>query len=218
MAEPHPPRRVYQAHREKQRRLILDTAQALFDRHGIDRVAMADITAATGLMRSTIYQYFPNKDEIVWAILQQILEHSAAAMQRLDQEAGGSALATIESILAHLGDELVAHPERVRFMAQFDALYARDWSAERLLAVEAQVFPQALGPTLTALVRAGIADGSIRRDLDPELTMHAILNAAIGAQRRLASLGARVEQEYGQPVERLFKEACRVIVLGLRAP
>jgi len=47
-----------------------------------------------------------------------------------------TALATIIAILGHLGDELVAHPARVRFMAQFDALYARDWSVEQLLAID----------------------------------------------------------------------------------
>jgi hypothetical protein len=103
-------------------------------------------------------------------------------------------------------------------MAQFDALYARDWSAERLLALEAQLFPAPLSTILTSLVRDGIADGSLRPDLDPDLTLHSILNAAIGIQRRLASLGERVEQEYGQPIERLFAEACRVILCGLQAP
>jgi AcrR family transcriptional regulator len=218
MAETHQPRRAYQAHREKQRRLILDTAQALFDQHGIDRVTMADIITTSGLMRSTIYQYFSSKDAIVWALVQQVLEHTNAILQQTLQGVDGTALATITVILGHLGDELVAHPEKVRFMAQFDALYARDWSAEQLLAIEAQVIPQGLGPTLTALVRAGVADGSLRADLDPELTMHAILNAAIAAQRRLASLGARVEQEYGQPIDRLFNEACRIILLGLQVP
>jgi hypothetical protein len=37
------------------------------------------------------------------------------------------------------------------------------------------------------------------------------------AQRRLASLGNRVELEYGQSVDRLFRETIRVILLGLRA-
>jgi len=41
------------------------------------------------------------------------------------------------------------------------------------------------------------------------------MNAVIGAQRRLASLGNKVEQEYGQPIERLFRETIRILVLGL---
>jgi AcrR family transcriptional regulator len=114
--------------------LILEAAQTLFDLRGIERVTMADITAATGLMRSTIYQYFSSKDEIIWALVQQVLEHTNAILQQTLQGVDGTALATITAILGHLRDELVAHPEKVRFMAQFDALYARDWSAEQLLA------------------------------------------------------------------------------------
>jgi hypothetical protein len=47
--------------------------------------------------------------------------------------------------------------------------------------------------------------------------MFHILNTVIGAQRRLASLGNKVELEYGHPIDRLFRETIRVIVLGLRA-
>jgi AcrR family transcriptional regulator len=179
---------------------------------------MADVTTASELRASTIYQYFSNKDEIVWALVQQALEHSNAVLQQLLQDAPGPALTTITAILAHMANELVANPQSVRFLAQFDALYARDWSAEPLLALEAQLLPQPIAATLTTLVRSGIADGSLRPDLDPELTLHSVLNAAIATQRRLASLGARVEQEYGQPIDRLFDEACRVILRGLQAP
>lgn len=218
MAEPPAPRRVYRAHREKQRRHILAAAQTLFDQRGIDRVTMSDITAASGLMVSTIYQYFANKDEIVWALVQQVLEHSTADLQRRLQDSAGPVLATIAAILAYLGEELVANPERVRFMAQFDALYARDWSADQLLALEAQVAPEPLAATLTALARGGIADGSLHPGTIPELTVHSVLNAAIAIQRRFASLGGRVEQEYGQPVGRLFNEVCAVLLRGLQAP
>lgn len=218
MAEPQPPRRVYRAHREKQRRHILSTAQALFDQRSIERVTMSDITAASGLMVSTIYQYFANKDEIIWALVQEILEESNAALQQIVEQPPRLSLDTIAAILAFLGDELVTNPARVRFMAQFDAIYAHDWSAEQLLTLEAQIFPQTVATILTDLVRSGIADGSLRPDLDPELTMQSVLNAAIATQRRLVSLGSRVEQEYGQPIEQLFQEACRIILRGIAAP
>ena len=88
--------------------------------------------------------------------------------------------------------------------------------AERLLTLEAQLNPQGFG-YFSKLIREGIADGSLRPDLDPDLTLHAVINAVIGAQRRLASLGSKVETEYGQPIDRLFRETIRIIVLGLRA-
>ena len=218
MGDAQPLRRVYSAHREKQRRHILATAQTLFDQHSLDRVTMTEITAASGLRVSTIYQYFSSKDEIIWALVEQLLERSQADMQRLLLEPPGSVLETLEMLFARMGEQLSAHPEQVRFMAQFDARYARDWSAEPLLALEARILAQPLAATLTTLGRTGIADGSLHPDLDPALALHSVVNAAIATQRRLASLGPHVEQEYGQPVERLFAEACRMLLHGLRAP
>ena len=129
----------------------------------------------------------------------------------------GPALAKITALLEAFGNELGDHPQRVRFMAQFDAMYARDWSAERLLALEDRLFPGRFEP-LSNLIREGIADGSLRPDLDPDLTMHSVLNAVVGAQRRLASLGNRVEQEYGQPIEVLFAKPCASCCLACAPP
>src|SRR4051812_38201090 len=212
----NPPPNTYHAHRERQRRRILDAASALFDERGIDRVTMAEITSASGVQPSTVYQYFSNKDEIVWAILGDVMQESSrVAGQRLDGAA--NALARLTALLEFMADELAHNQVKVRFMAQFDAMFARDWPAERLLTLESQINPEGF-EFFATLIREGIADGSLRPDLDPELTMHAVINAVIGAQRRLASLGNKVELEYGQPINRLFRETIRILLLGLRAP
>ena len=206
----------YHAHRERQRRRILAAAEELFDIRGIDRVPIADIVAAAGIRASTLYEYFSNKDEIVWTLVEELMRQTSTSVLEAVEEATGPALARITALLEAFGNELVNHPQRVRFMAQFDAMYARDWSAERLLALEDRLFPGRFEP-LSNLIRDGIADGSLRPDLNPDLCMHSVLNAVVGAQRRLASLGNRVEQEYGQPIEALFRETVRILLLGLRA-
>jgi AcrR family transcriptional regulator len=207
----------YLAHRERQRRRILAAAQELFDQRGIDRVTMAEIVSAAGIRASTLYEYFSNKDEIVWALVEEIMTQASASIREFTEAVTGRALARITALLEAFGIELVDHPERVRFMAQFDAMYARDWSVERLLAVEDRIFPGRF-EGLADLIREGIADGSLRSDLDPDLTMHSVVNAVIGAQRRLASIGDRVEKEFGQPIDLMFRESVRIILLGLRAP
>ncbi len=208
--------KTYRAHRDRQRHRILEAARLLFCQRGIDRVSMAEITAATGLQPSTIYQYFSNKDDIVWAILTELFASGAERIQhRIDSAPNG--LARITALLEFMAEELSTHAENVRFMAQFDAIYAHDWPAERLLTLESQINPQGFR-VFRKWIREGIADGSLRPDLDPGLTMHAVLNAAIGAQRRLASLGDKIEVEYGQPVDKLFRETIRILLLGLRAP
>ena len=55
-----------------------------------------------------------------------------------------TALAKITALLEFMADELANDQAKVRFMAQFDAMYARDWPAERLLTLEAQINPGGL--------------------------------------------------------------------------
>jgi len=210
------PATAYHAHRERQRRRILDAAWMLFNDRGIDRVTMAEITAGSGVQPSTMYQYFSSKDDIVWTMVGELMrEAGGRAKQTL--EGAPNALARITALLELMADELLNNRAQVRFMAQFDAMYARDWPVERLLTLESQIHPQPFR-WFTDLIREGIDDGSLRSDLDPDLTMHAVMNGVIGAQRRLASLGSKIEQEYGSPIDRLFRETIRVILLGLRAP
>lgn len=205
----------YHAHRERQRQRILNAAEALFDECGIDRVSMADITSASGIRASTLYQYFSKKDDIVWELVAELFASGGEqAMRRVAEATTG--LAKITALLEFMANELENEPAKVRFMAQFDAMYARDWPAERLLTLEQRIHPQAFR-SFRKWIRDGIADGSLRSDLDPALTMQAVMNAVIGAQRRLASLGKKVEVEYKQPVNRLFRETIRLILLGLRA-
>jgi AcrR family transcriptional regulator len=210
------PANAYHAHRERQRRRILDAAWKLFDDRGIDRVTMAEITSASGVQPSTMYQYFSNKDDIVWAILSELMEE-VIARTRQKLEDAPNALARITALLDFMADELANNQVKVRFMAQFDAMYARNWPVERLLTLESQLNPEGF-QAFAQLIREGMADGSLRSDLDPDLTMQAVINAVTGAQRRLASLGNKVELEYGQPIDRLFRETIRLLLLGLRAP
>ena len=205
----------YHAHRERQRRRIIDAAWKLFDERGIDRVTMAELTLASGLQPSTMYQYFSSKEDIVWAILSEFLAEGTARAKH-SVEGPQTGLSRITSLLEFMADDLSTNRAKIRFMAQFDAMYARNWPAERLITLESQINPEGFR-YFRKLIREGIADGSLRPDLDPNLTMHAVINAVVGAQRRLASLGSKVELEYGQPIDRLFRETIRIILLGLRA-
>ncbi len=137
-----PKANAYHAHRGRQRRRILSAAEKLSEeRKGIDRTTMADVISANVRRPSTMYQYFSNKDDIVWAILGEVLEESAAGAKKI-VEGATSGLAKITALLQYMADELAKNQARIRFMAQFDAMYARDWPVERLLTLEGQIHDQ----------------------------------------------------------------------------
>ena len=140
----------------------------------------------------------------------------SAVRAKQAMETGTSALDKIAALLEFMADGLTNDPPKVRFVLQFDAMYARHRPVERLLWLETRISTQGF-ESFSALIREGLTDGSPRPDLDPALTMHAVINAVIGTQRRLASLGDRVELEYGKPIDVLFREIIRIILLGLRA-
>jgi TetR/AcrR family transcriptional regulator len=205
---------TYRVHRERQQRRILDAAFRLFGDNGIDRTTMSEIVGASELRPSTVYEYFSSKDEIVWAIFSRVLEEDAGrGKQNVESTLNG--LGKITALFQFMAEELTHHRPKIRFMAQFDAMFARDWPVERLLTVEEQ-FSGDRFEVFRTLIRQGIDDGSLRSDLDPYLTLHAVFNAVIGAQRRFASWGVKVEREYGSPIDQLFQETIRIILLGLR--
>src|SRR5271157_3761611 len=105
--------RTYQVHRERQRRRILEAAEKLFDEFGIDRVTMSEITSASGVRTSTVYQYFSGKDDIVWAILEKVLT-DPAARAKAAMDGAKTALEKITALLELMADDLTAQSADVR--------------------------------------------------------------------------------------------------------
>jgi len=56
-------------HRTPRKEEILDVAAALFAERGVDAVSLAEIAAAVGLSKPTLYHYFSRKDEILGTII-----------------------------------------------------------------------------------------------------------------------------------------------------
>lgn len=69
---------------------ILDSAAALFAKVGYPSAKMQDIAQACGATKSMLYHYFPTKDELLFAMLQEHLEKVIAGIEEI-RTLGGSA-------------------------------------------------------------------------------------------------------------------------------
>ncbi|MCS6827129.1 MAG: TetR/AcrR family transcriptional regulator [Caldilinea sp.] len=159
--------RSYQKHRDNQLERILEAAEALFIRNGVERVSVNAIAQKARLSRKTVYQYFPDKEEIAWALFQRIFEQWSAVSQTLPIV--GNGYQKLEFLVMQNIENFEANRHHLRFIVEFDALYARQAGAERVRRILEGI---KIGSKewVAQTIRQGIADGSIRPDVEPELT------------------------------------------------
>lgn len=209
------PRR-YQAHRDNQRERIVDAAEELFIQQGIDRVSISDIARAARLTRNTVYEYFPNKQEVAWAIFQKLVDELSASQAQLPPP-DGSGFQRLEQITTRFISALENHPAHTRFLVEFNTLYAREDSAEHIIRVYSQSAPGLAWP-IAEIIQQGIDDGSIRAGADPALLAAALLNMINAVSTRFALLGSQISEEYGQPAGAISHEIYRTFLRGIQQP
>lgn len=207
------PGKAYQTHRENQRARILEAAEQLFIRDGIDKVSLSSIARAARLTRNTVYEYFPSKQDVAWAILQRIFEQDRARAEVLPP---GTGFQRLEHFMLDMAARLENQPQHMRFIVEFNSLYAREPGAGRMRQMTGRDGPEN-GGLVYQLVRQGIADGSIRPDLDPELVSAAVWNLLSGMNSRFALLGSLIGEEYGRPAAEIYQEICRAFLRGIQS-
>ncbi len=74
---------VSQRYRDSRRRQIIDAARRCFAQAGFHGTSMQDIFAESGLSAGAVYGYFAGKDDLVGAIIEEVLTEIAAALDTL---------------------------------------------------------------------------------------------------------------------------------------
>lgn len=207
---------IYINHRENQREWILEVAEDLFIQEGIAQVTIGDIAESSRLTRATIYKYFSNKEQMAQEIFQTVTKGWAERDERDVWNYKGNGYELIERFVNSHFNYLFQNLREARFVAEFNYLYAKEWSVEdvmKLLSVNLGVERQ----HLMDCIQQGQADGSLRSDISPEMMLAIIFNFNSGMMSRLGELGDKVEGEYGLNVQAIFLQVCRVFLDGIKA-
>ena len=156
---------------QRQRRAIMDAAADLFARSGYKGTSIKDIAAAVDLGESTLYGYFPGKQEILMAILTRQVEF-------------------VDSLLAHL-NELKDRPSFVNLVDMImekitsnlvynRVLFAEAWLNDKVLKVFVITRWQPVMNILQNFISEKTAAG-LFRPIDPNLAARMIIATFIGA-------------------------------------
>jgi AcrR family transcriptional regulator len=119
--------------RRQARQRIIQAARELFLERGFDDVSVGDIAERAEVGRTTFFRYFGDKQEVVFALEQELLETITAAAQADDTRAARNATEAVEQlrpILLALCAQATADPEayarHFQLIDQHPELRARD--------------------------------------------------------------------------------------------
>ena len=116
---------------------ILDSAAALFAKVGFPNAKMQDIAKACGATKSMLYHYFPTKDELLFAMLQEHLEKVIAGIEEVGGQAGSSTDRFAALVTVYV--QKSAQSRRRHTIAQNDVKYLPKALQTPLLALEVRV-------------------------------------------------------------------------------
>jgi AcrR family transcriptional regulator len=130
-------------------------AAGVFAKNGVTNTSVSDIVKAAGVAQGTFYLYFESKDDVVLAVVEQLVDRMVDAIEAVAADAG---TATAVERMFTLGDMLSSFErdpgaiELVDLLHNPENLALHDRLAERLV-------PR-LVPLVEAIVEQGVAEGA----------------------------------------------------------
>ena len=192
-----PPRRARRSDFERTRRRILAAARLLMAERGPESLTVSAVARAAELNRTTAYQHFRTRDDLVAAVTEELMEEIGAVIGKIGKE--GPLADRIDYVAAWFVD----HPEIARL-------------ALHLLLTESP-FPREAWRPYLAEMRALTESGGAHPDVDPEMLAHVLMSVAM-----LWPLHARIagedEAAAREATRRFTRELKRLLLYGLFRP
>jgi AcrR family transcriptional regulator len=194
--------RVSEETKQTTRVRLLAAAAEEFGRVGLERANVDAISLAAGFAKGTIYNYFPSKEELFLAVVEEAVGQATAAGSAPDEAAAWKRLqATLAGFCAWAG----AHDPFARVLVR-ECLMGTPGLYPRVMGAEAPLVGE-----LEAILRDGVARGELRDDVPAELLALAIVGLAdLALVEHWASEGATPSLE-------AIPELVLTLLLGPRA-
>jgi AcrR family transcriptional regulator len=151
---------------------ILEAAATVLAERG-EQTSMADVAAAAGMARATVYRYFPNREALLGALGRVAVEEAGERLQagRLEEVAVADAFERAVRALVAVGDSFVVVSRES----------ARPDAAE---------FEQLVAAPLRGLIERAQSSGEVRNDLPASWLMESLMGIVVSGLRTRPSLGA----------------------------
>jgi TetR/AcrR family transcriptional regulator len=202
--------------KEQRRAAIISAAEELFFTKGIANTTMDEIAEKVELSKGAIYLYFKSKEELFAAIAQRglsiILGMFKKALIR-----GDNGLERLRAI----GDEFYRF--HLEYPSYFSAIFYHEFHATIQYKDDTssqEIFAQAeeLMEMTTRVIQEGINDGSIRSDLNPQMSAIILDGLLTGIIRMVSAEKEHMMKCHCINSKDLVKTAMEMIFYSLQGP
>jgi AcrR family transcriptional regulator len=186
--------------REKKSKLILDVAIKLFTTKGFASTKMEDVAKEAGISKGLTYFYFKNKEDLYMAVTKKAFDEFKSIFREIYKVKGKSGLQMITDLAHAYIDFTQANKIYYAAILNFMGI-VQQYNNEELrrhidpLILESEHFQKLLeiqhdcGKIGIQMVTMGLRDGSIRPELQAEVTFYTIWSMLIGYERLMGPVG-----------------------------
>lgn len=186
--------------REKKSKLILDVAIKLFTSKGYVATTMDDVAKTANISKGLTYFYFKNKEDLYMAVTKKAFDELKGVFREVFKQKGRTGL----QMLTDLASEYInftkanrMYNEAILNFMGIMQLYNNELTRNHIhhLILESEHFQKLLdihhdcGRIGIQMVSQGVKDGSIRPELQPEVTFYTIWAMIIGYERLTGPVG-----------------------------
>ncbi len=155
--------------KQERRKQILDAAEKVFTKRGLDKARMDDIVHESGLSKGALYWYFKSKDAIIRALFDRVFINEMRGAEELIHTQGSSS-ERLRTFVANAVQEYKRFENMLPLAYEFVALAARSKVIRE--AIDGYFNPYTA--ILAEIIQQGIESGEFQ-PCDPERTAISVI-------------------------------------------
>lgn len=199
--------------RARTKQAIVDAAHEAFLENGYHKTDMRDIAKIAGIDKRTIYRYFDSKEALAFIIWQKVI---AFIMEFGAISGGNNGYEKLKSLLYLYMEGVRENQNIVKFLGEFDHVFSGEYPRiEEAEDFVSYITSQGNG-MLTEHIREGVKDGSIRQNIDINLTASTISNILLAMGQRVVIRGEHLRIEQGYSYE-MLDDTVNILLKGIKA-
>ena len=192
------------------RQEVVAIAKRLIAEHGYAETSTRDIAEACGMLPGSLYSHFRSKAQILDLIIGPFYD-LLLSEQRAAVDDGGTGVEQVEAMIRRVTRLCAAHPAEIRILHYDWPHFARNEELGDLLAQSTQTLD-----SWQQVLATGVADGTVRADVDPEASLRIITSSIHGVLDR-QRYGSRPNLTRRPGLDALTDQLVATLVGGLRA-